>query len=173
MNTNFLSTPDLILIAIFVVSILFHLFFLNRKKILSLLFAIYSSFIVINFLPFNLWLQDMSLTQITWLKVYIFLGLILFLMIVFLRSHVFANGHENIITKFFKKVIFGILNIGLIFSLLTILLPWDYINKFSDFFLDIFNKDLAIFIWVSAPLVFLIFSIRIKKRKGPGRPSLD
>lgn len=170
MFTDFSFSSELTLIIIFGASILLHIFFLNQHRAMSLLFAIYASYLVILFFPYNNWLTDMSLEKIVWFKTIGFLVLTLLLMFIFCRSSVFDQRYQNIFVKFIKSVILGIVNAGLILSLLITLLPFKLLNKFSDFALKLLNTDVMRFIWLVLPLIIILFSVRMKFHRGPGRP---
>jgi len=164
-----LGTNDLILLAIFVVSILFHFFFLKKDKIFAALFSIYTSYLLVLFFPYHKWLTSQSLDSITWIKVYGFIGLIIILTFIFSHSRIFGKTSKGFIGRIIKSIIYGILNIGLIISLLTNLLPLDVLNKFSGFSLNIFMGDIAKFVWLGLPIILMLFFFKLKRR-GPGRP---
>jgi hypothetical protein len=172
MLENISITNDLIILGIFALSILMHIFLLNQQRFYALLFASYVSYLLVLFFPFNSWFASFDMEKLIWLKVWIFLGGILVLFVIFNRSSVFLNYHSNIIAKTIKSIIFGILNVGIILSLLALLLPIEFLYKFSDLTLNIFNSPIGRFVCLTVPIVILIFLIRIKK-KGPGRPRVD
>jgi len=144
MLENISITNDLIILGIFALSILMHVFLLNQQRFYALLFSSYVSY----------------------------LGLILFLFIIFNRASIFLNYHTNFIVKTFKSIFFGILNVGVILTLLALLLPVEFLYKYSDLSLNIFNSEIGRFVCLSAPLIIFLFSIRFK-RKRAGRPRMD
>ncbi|MFH1610850.1 MAG: hypothetical protein ABIA91_03070 [Patescibacteria group bacterium] len=165
-----LNGYDLYILLFFAIIILLCFFFLYRK-IFALLFSIYVGYLIILFFPFNLWLNNTDLDLISKIKIYGFLLLILFLFFIFSKCHIFAIQFGGIIKKTIKSIIYGILNAGLFLSLLILLLPINWLAKFSGTSLNILASDQARFVWIASPILLIIFLN--KKRKGPGRPSFD
>lgn len=166
------GSKDLIILLIFALSILMHVFGLKKSKIFSLLFSIYISYIVVLFFPYHLWLSHLPLEQVVWGKVAGFVLLIIILMVIFIRSRVFSASSSGIIARVLQSIVFGILNIGLCLSLLATLLPLEFMSQFSGLSLNILTTDLARFIWVILPLILFLFFVKFRRR-GPGRPALD
>lgn len=166
------GSNDLIILLIFAVMILIHIFAMKKNKIFSLLFGIYVSYLVILFFPYNLWLASLSLDQMVWAKVGGFMALICIFMSIFTRGHVFAGSHSGIIARTLQSIVLGILNTGLILSLLSTLLPLSFLNSFSGLSLNILTSELGRFVWIGLPLVLFLFSVKFS-RKGPGRPALE
>ena len=165
-----LNGYDLYILLFFAIIILLC-FFVLYKRIFALLFSIYISYLIILFFPFNLWLNNYSLDLISKIKIYGFVGLIVILFFIFSRCNIFINQGSWFIKKIIKSIFYGILNAGLFLSLLILLLPLNWIAKFSGTSLNLLSSDLARFVWVTAPIILLLFLN--KKRKGPGRPSFD
>jgi len=165
-----LNGYDLYILLFFAIIILLC-FFVLYKRIFALLFSIYISYLIILFFPFNLWLNNYSLDLISKIKIYGFVGLIIILFFMFSKYHIFINQGSWFIKKIIKSIFYGILNAGLFLSLLILLLPLNWIAKFSGTSLNLLSSDLARFVWVTAPIILLLFLN--KKRKGPGRPSFD
>ena len=165
-----LNGYDLYILLFFAIIILLC-FFVLYKRIFALLFSIYISYLIILFFPFNLWLNNYSLDLISKIKIYGFVGLIIILFFIFSRCNIFINQGSWFIKKIIKSIFYGILNAGLFLSLLILLLPLNWIAKFSGTSLNLLSSDLARFVWVTAPIILLLFLN--KKRKGPGRPSFD
>ena len=164
------NSKDLILLLVFAVLIFAHLFILRKNKIYSFLFSIYVSFVVVFFFPFHKWLSSVPLEQLTWIKVFSFLGLIIIFTAALSKARIFTSTRTGILEKFFKSILFGILSTGLLLSLLSTLLPLDFTSKFSGLSLNILTTDVARFVWIALPLVIFLFSIKLKKHRGPGRP---
>jgi len=164
-----LTTNDLIILAILVVGILFHLFFLKKDKIFPVLFSIYTSYLIILFFPYSSWLSKLSLDDVTRVKYIGFIVLILLFSTIFSKSHVFSKTSRNFIARIIKSIVFGILNTGLILSLLSTLVPLEFLNKFSGFSLNVFNTPVAQFVWLVLPFIIMLFFVKLR-RKGPGRP---
>ncbi len=164
-----LNGYDLYILLFFAIIILLCFFFL-RHKIFALLFSIYTSYLIILFFPFNIWLNNYSLGLINKIKIYSFIGLILILTFIFSQCHIFFSQGGGIIKASIRSLFYGILNAGLFLSLLILLLPLDWLSKFSGTSLNLLSSDVARFVWITLPIVLIIFLN--KKRKGPGRPSL-
>ncbi|HPA25523.1 MAG TPA: hypothetical protein PLK76_02065 [bacterium] len=167
------NSKDLLLLLVIVISILIHLFILKRDKIFAWLFSIYSSYLIVLFFPFNQWLPQMSLESMVWAKSGGFVVLAIFLAVIFSRAHIFASAFSGFLAKFFQSLVYGILSCGLILSFLCTFLPVEVLSQFSNFSQNIFNKDVARFLWLALPLVFILFSLKFKGHKGPGRPALE
>ncbi|MFH1457495.1 MAG: hypothetical protein ABIF17_05355 [Patescibacteria group bacterium] len=163
-----LNGYDLYILLFFAITIFLCIFVLYRR-IFVLLFSIYISYLIILFFPFNLWLNNYNLDLISKIKIYGFIGLIIILLFLFSRCRIFFNQTSGVIKKFITAIIYGILNAGLFLSLLILLLPLNWLYKFSGTSLNILGSDIARFIWVTLPVVLLL--LLNKKRKGPGRPS--
>jgi len=88
-------------------------------------------------------------------------------------GHIFAGSQGNALSRLIHAFIYGILSVGLLISLLTTFLPMELLSQFSALALNIFNTDLARFIWLALPLVLILFSIKFNRHKGPGRPPLE
>ena len=99
--------------------------------------------------------------------------LAIFLAVIFSRAHIFASAFSGFLAKFFQSLVYGILSCGLILSFLCTFLPVEVLSQFSNFSQNIFNKDVARFLWLALPLVFILFSLKFKGHKGPGRPALE
>jgi len=164
------NSKDFILLFVFFVLILAHLFILRKNKIYTFLFSIYTSFVVVFFFPYNLWLSKVPLEQLMWIKVFSFLGLIIIFTAALSKARIFTVTRAGILENFFKSIIFGILNTGVLLALLATLLPIDFVSKFSGLSLNILTTDVARFVWIALPLVIFLFSIKLKKHRGPGRP---
>lgn len=168
------ESKDLILLIIFGASILIHLLFLKKNKIFAVLMAIYSSFLVVLFFPYHLWLSGLSIEKISTVDSISFTVLTLILSVVFSKAHIFGKLTKGLFGGFFNAVMMGILNLGLFLSLLSNFLPEQYLNDFSGLVLNIFTTETARFIWVIAPLLFILIFVRIKiRRRGPGRPPVE
>lgn len=159
-NAQTLNTFDLYILLFFAVIVLLCLFVLYRR-IFALLFCIYVSYLIAIFAPFDFFKNNVS---------YCFMGLIIILFLIFSRFNIFISQTAWIIKRFIYSIIFGILNAGLFLSLLILLLPLNWLSKFSGTSLNLLGSDVARFIWITLPIfLILIFN---KKRKGPGRPSI-
>jgi len=167
------NSKDLLLILFLALSVLIHIFILKRDKIFSWLIGIYASFLIVLFFPYHLWLSKISLEQMVWIKSAGFIALAVFLAVIFSRGHVFAGSQGNALSRFIHAFVYGILSVGLLISLLATFLPMELLSQFSALALNIFNTDLARFIWLALPLVLILFSIKINRHKGPGRPPLE
>ncbi len=165
-----LNGYDLYILLFFVAIVLLCFFFL-KKKVFAFLFGIYTSYLVVLFFPFNQWFGGSSLESIDKLKVYSFVGLVILLTFIFSRSHVFLSQGGGMIKKLIRSLLYGILNAGLFLSLFILILPLTWLSKFSGASLNLLGSDIARFVWVALPIVLLLFLN--KRRKGPGRPSLD
>ena len=164
-----LNGYDLYILLFFAIIILLCFFFL-RHKIFTLLFSIYTSYLIILFFPYNIWLNNYSLDLINKIKIYSFIGLIIVLFFIFSKCHIFFSQDGGIIKTSIRSLFYGILNASLFLSLLILLLPLNWLSKFSGTSLNLLGSDVARFIWVALPVILLLFLN--KKRKGPGRPSL-
>lgn len=168
------NSSDLPLLLLLVISLLIHLFILQRDKIFAWLLAVYSSYVVVLFFPFNLWLPKLTLEQMVWAKAGGFIVLAVFLAVIFIRAHIFNSFSPRILAKVVQGLVYGILSMGLIISLLATLLPLEIISHFSSFSQNIFNKDVARFVWIVCPLALMIFSVKFSSgHRGPGRPPLE
>ncbi len=165
------SSKDLIILLIFAVMVLIHIFSLKKNKVFSLLFSVYTSYLAILFFPYNLWLSHLSLNRLVWIKVAGFIILIIIFMEVFSRNRIFTSSHTGIIKRVFQSIIWGVLNAGLILALLSTLLPLSFLNQFSGLSLNVLATKLAKFIWIVLPMVLLLFSVKFRKH-GPGRPPI-
>ena len=169
LNTQTLNTFDLYILLFFAIIILLC-FFLLRRNIFALLFSIYTSYLIVLFFPFNLWLKNSSLESVDNFKIYGFVGLIVILTFIFSKCHIFFSQGGGIIKASVRSLFYGILSAGLFLSLLILLLPLAWLDKFSGTSLNLLASDQARFIWIALPIILIIFLN--KKRKGPGRPSL-
>lgn len=166
------SSRDLVIILFFILSIIIHVLAFKKEKIYAFLFSIYTSYLFVLFFPYNLWLSHLSWEQMSWVKAGGFVLLIIIFTTIFSRAHIFASSSQGLISRIFQSVIFGILNLALLLSLLSSLLPSAFISQFSPFTRSVFTRDLTRFIWITLPILIIIFSLRVKKR-GPGRPPID
>jgi hypothetical protein len=165
-----LNGYDLYILLFFAAIVLLCFFFL-KKKIFALLFSIYTSYLIVFFFPFNAWFNGSSLESIDKMKVWGFVGLVVILTFIFSRCHIFLSQGGGMIKKIIRSLIYGILNAGLFLSLLILFLPLTWLGKFSGTSLNLLGSDVARFVWVALPLILFLFLN--KRRKGPGRPSLD
>ena len=171
-NINWSSTSrDLIIALIFVLGLLIHIFVLKKDKFFSLLFSIYVGYIFILFFPFNLWLSHLSLEQLVLVKVGMFVLVVIIFAVIFSRARLFVSSLRGIVARLLQPVIFGILNTGLLLSLLSSLLPLSFTSQFSKISQSFLMNELARFIWITLPMV--VISFYLKRKRGPGRPSLE
>ncbi|HPI67110.1 MAG TPA: hypothetical protein PKZ16_01000 [bacterium] len=163
------NSADLILLLFFALSILANIFLLQRDKIVSWTFGIYSSYLLVLFFPYQLWLSHVSLEQLVLIKVGGFFGCSLFLAIIFSRAHLLAGIFGGFISRVFQGTVLGIINVGLLLSLSATFLPLEVLQKFSGLSQNILNTDLAHWLWLVAPVILFLL-INKWKKKGPGRP---
>ncbi|MBU4360471.1 hypothetical protein L6278_00330 [Candidatus Parcubacteria bacterium] len=163
-----LNGYDLYILLFFATVVLLCFFFL-RHKVFVLLFGIYISYLIILFFPFNLWFKNSSLELTDKIKVWGFVGLIIILTFIFSRCYIFVRQSGGIIKVSIRSLFYGVLNAGLFLSLLILLLPLNWLSKFSGTSLNILSSDIGRFVWIILPIVLILFLN--KKRKGPGRPS--
>ncbi len=166
------GSKDLIILLVFVMSLIVHIFGLKKDKFFALLFGIEAAYVVVLFFPYHYWLASLTLDQLTWAKVFGFVFLSFFLAGIFIRAHIFSSVSSGIISRFLQASALGILNTGVLLTLLATLLPLEIVSTFSKVAQDILNTEFSRFIWLAVPLVVFIMSVKIKRR-GPGRPSLE
>lgn len=166
------NSYDLILLLLVAISVLINIFLLQRDKIVAWTFGLYTSYLLILFFPYHLWLSHVSLDDLVLIKAGALVILSIFLAVIFSRAHLLSSGMSGMISRLAQGIILGIANMSLLLSLIATFLPAELINKFSGFSQNILNTDLARWLWLLTPAV--IFLLMNKwKRKGPGRPPME
>ena len=160
---------NLLIVAVFLVFILIYAFWLERHNIVINLIGLYVGLLGVNFFPSYKW--SLGGWMESWWAQIVILGVI-FLVTVFIlsRTGFFRISYgSGFITRWWQAIVSGILQAGLLTSIILAIAPNHILRQFSSAVLDIFISETASFLWLILPLVGLIL---IKgKRRGPGRPA--
>lgn len=156
---------NLLLLLAFVATILLHLLFIKKSKLLLSLVALYISFLIVVILPM------FSATVLNWLQAHSF-GRILAFVVLIVILHIllsFSNLAEfskNITpTQFITSLIYRVALIGLFFTTVIYFLPDAVKNNFGSLAKILFMNLIAMAAWFVIPLV-LAFAYRFKTRRG-------
>lgn len=140
-----LSTIALVLLSI---SVLFW-FLIGRFRLHNALINIYISFAILQVVPKNIVSFDKLVPLI------VFLALIIFL--TFVDRNIFEIHLSGSGLSIWQVVILSFLEAGLLVSIVASLLPQKQVlNYISPASLDYFISPLGAFLWVIAPLIFLV-----------------
>ncbi|MBI4427160.1 MAG: hypothetical protein HY569_01605 [Candidatus Magasanikbacteria bacterium] len=156
---------DIFILSLFIATVILHLLFIKKSKLLVCLAVLYASFVIVVILPmFNAtvlgWLQTHPFGRIT-----AFVGLILVLYILLSFSNL-AEFSKNITpTQFITSLIYRVALIGLFFTTVMYFLPDAIKNNFGALTRILFLNLVAMAIWFIIPLG-LALAYRFKTRRG-------
>lgn len=149
---------DLFIFLFWAVAAVIYAFSAGRGRIISILISVYMAKLLVLEAPFlstklagNL---SGGLVALQQLIVFLVLFMLLF---VFLGKYAFRTSVEG---RKFGSIVFGlifsVLQIGLLINIILTLLPDHIQNGFSPLIQTMFIRDPLSFVWLVAPLVFLI-----------------
>lgn len=154
------NTPswDLFIFLFWGVASMIYAFSAGRGRIINILISIYMAKLLVLEAPFLreaiMGKLPAALASIQQLAVFVILFLVLF---IFLGRYAFRTSVDS---RHFASIIFSlvfsILQIGLLINTVLTLLPLPLQQSFSELIQIIFIKGSASFVWLVAPLVYLI-----------------
>jgi hypothetical protein len=162
--SEFLSHPswDIIVIFFFISVGFFYGISAGIKKMLSALFSLYLSVLLLgNFSFFNYfkWNDSLSLLEIFLIKIFLFL-IIFVLLFVLLNRSVFKSKSIDQNDKWWQIFVLSFLETGLLMSAIFQLLPAKELFTFSPLVKFLFVSSRSFFIWLTLPLTALFFIIK-------------
>ncbi len=150
---------DLFIILAWLVVAVIYAFTAGRGRIINILVSVYMAKLLTLQAPFltNAISGRLpgSLASIQQLAVFVLLFIVLF---IFLGRYAFRASVDtrHMVGSLFFSLVFAILQVGLLINIIMTLLPAALQSNFSSLIQIIFVKDPASFIWLVAPLVYLI-----------------
>lgn len=150
---------DLFIILAWLVVAVIYAFTAGRGRIINILVSVYMAKLLTLQAPFltNAISGKLpnSLASLQQLVVFVLLFIVLF---IFLGRYAFRASVDSrrMVGSLFFGLIFAILQIGLLINIILTLLPGAVQTDFSPLIQTLFIKDPASFIWLIAPLVYLI-----------------
>lgn len=152
-------TWDLFILAAWVLASVFYAFAAGRGRVVNILISVYIAKLLVLEAPFLS--QGITsklpsaLVNLQQLAVFVAIFLILFLL---LGRYVFKTSADNRqISSLLFGLIFSFLQIGLLINIVLTLLPSGVQQNFSGLISVLFIKNPASFIWLVAPVVYLVF----------------
>jgi hypothetical protein len=150
---------DLFIILAWLVVAVIYAFTAGRGRIINILVSVYMAKLLTLQAPFltNAISGKLpnSLASLQQLVVFVLLFIVLF---IFLGRYAFRASVDSrrMVGSLFFGLIFAILQIGLLINIILTLLPGVAQADFSGLIQTVFIKDPASFVWLIAPLVYLI-----------------
>lgn len=140
----------------FVVGALLYGISLGRDRIIVILVSIYMALAVVHAVPnfiLNIsWNNEFAFQITTFISVFV----VLFFLIS--RSALLRTlGNSTSRGKWYQTIVFSFLHIGLLISIAMSFMPDKLINKFEPFTQTVFTNEWAVFLWIAAPIVAMIF----------------
>ncbi|MFC1751693.1 hypothetical protein ACFLY5_00935 [Patescibacteria group bacterium] len=161
--SQIMSNPawDVIVMIFFLGVGFFYGLLAGRKKMLSVLFSIYISILLlINFSYLDFFVEGKELLQVFLFRAGLFLVLILLLSILFNKTIFRVADKKN---KWWQIFLLSFLEVGLLTSAMFQLLPAKDLFEFSPVIETVFASSDIFFWWLTLPLVALFFILRKKK----------
>jgi len=159
---------DILMIIGFLVGIFLYGSFLGRNRIILLILSTYFAWIICQVLPWSKFLRWSALglpaTPSPSLKIFVFLGLILFFCLIIPRS-VLSSAlriRSAADATWWQVFILSILQLGLLITLIFWFLPSEVIVNFAPLIKRIFIGPDAQFVWLTLPILGITL---MRKRK--------
>ncbi len=149
---------DLFIFLFWLVASVFYTFASGRGRIINILFSVYIAKLLTLEAPFLTEAISSRLPEnilaVQQLVVFVILFLLIF---IFIAKYAFQTSadHRKIRSLFFG-LLFSLLQIGLLINTVLTLLPLTVQSSFSPLIQTLFILDPASFIWLVAPLGFLV-----------------
>jgi hypothetical protein len=149
---------DLFIFLFWLVASIFYTFAAGRGRIITILISVYMAKLLTLEAPFlteaiKTWLPE-SVFQVQQLVIFLIFFFLLFTLLGRYMFKTSADGRKMSSIAF--GLVFAVLQIGLLINIVLTLLPEGLQNSFSQLIQTIFVHNPASFIWLIAPLVYLI-----------------
>ncbi len=149
---------DLFILLGWVLASVLYAFTAGRGRIINILMSLYISKLLVIEAPF---LTDTitknlpsSLNALQQLAAFVLIFLVVFMMLGRYAFRTSADGRQALAMVF--GLVFAFLQIGLLINTILTYLPAGTVQNFSPLIQTLFIKDPASFVWLLAPLVFLV-----------------
>ena len=154
------STPswDLFIFVFFFAVVLVMVVSFNRERLFLILIGTYLTAAIIYLVPFFNLIFLKNTPIFLWRILLLFFIL---LVVIRLFSRIYLAKEARVLEKIWQIVWFSVLETGLLFCLIFLVLPAQILNYFSALTAAVFTGDIARSIWALLPILSLIF---VKKR---------
>lgn len=151
-------TWDLFIILFFIISAFLYGISLGRDRILVILVSIYMALAVVSTAPYiGSFSTEIGINDFFVIKISLFLGVFILLFFLLSRSALLQTiATSDVKGNFFHAMLFSILHVGLLISITLSFLPAGTEESLSQLTRSIFTSELGRFIWIVAPIVFMI-----------------
>jgi len=148
-------TYGTLLIAVFVVLAIASTLKQGRGGVVLNIISLYMTIAVSNFLPFlNLEISGFKVENYPLMKVGLFV--VIFLLISFFLTHSSLGSLDGKKSTLLNSLILSLLASGLLISTIAVMLPPDLKKELAGVAQIVFVNELARFIWVLAPIIFVV-----------------
>ncbi|OGL87765.1 hypothetical protein A3I42_02480 [Candidatus Uhrbacteria bacterium RIFCSPLOWO2_02_FULL_49_11] len=155
-----LTTPswDVFILLFFLIGVFLYGIALGRNKVIIILLSLYFSLAIFEVSSFVRTLSTTFFHDNPFGALFTFFILFLLTFLVVGQSGAGRSLSNDAVGSFWQTIIFSILQVGLTISIALLLLPVSLLLRFSPTILNIFIDPLGQFLWLSLPIVCLIFT---------------
>lgn len=153
-----LSNPtwDMFIFLLFITISFFYGIFIGRDKIIHLLLSSFFSFFIVKFNPFFSYIKGISSSELSMINLGLFIFFMIFLYVIFIKKSILSNI-ESYPSRILHVFVYSFLHSGLLISLSLNFLDEKILLNFGKTIYNIFINDIALFSWIFASILALIF----------------
>ena len=154
------TTPtwDLFIILFFILASIIYGFSLGRDRIIVILISIYMALAIVNYAPFlGNYTAEVGVSGVFFFRVSTFVASFMSLFFLMSRSALASTlGRRTRDGSWYQVIIFSFLHVGLLISSVFSFLPSAITENLAPLTKQLFVNDLAMFVWVILPILFMI-----------------
>ena len=138
---------DLTVLAVLVLGSFVYTFMVSRGKLLAILVSTYMAYVLVQFAPF----LDSDIVKI------IVFSVVFLLVLLILSNVIFQTPIGSETLGLPLAFVFSVLQVGFLISVFFSFLPPEILETFSPLLQTMFASQMALFVWATAPVLFLIY----------------